>query len=184
MTLSHQLKDNLNWREHAMRGHLNEILPEPISEQNEKVLFDHLKRKLRSAIGFSVRLLHAMEERFGPAAREVVRDMAMRRDVNPRPGAGDPQTDLRQFCKRLDEACVGSHLWERIADEPDRIAYHYTRCMWAELFRELGEPELGYVICAGDEPAVKSCNPQLAFKRTRVLMKGDDLCDHVFYVEK
>jgi hypothetical protein len=39
------------------------------------------------------------------------------------------------------------------------------------------------VICAGDEPAIKSHNRKLAFKRTKVLMEGDDLCDHVFYVE-
>ena len=68
--------------------------------------------------------------------------------------------------------------------QPDRIGYHYTRCMWAELYRELGEPELGWVICAGDEPAVKAYNPQLGFQRTKVLMHGDELCDHVFYVKK
>jgi len=56
--------------------------------------------------------------------------------------------------------------------------------MWAEIYRELGEPELGFVICAGDEPAVRFCNPKLAFKRIKVLMNGDEVCDHVFYVEK
>jgi hypothetical protein len=79
---------------------------------------------------------------------------------------------------------VGSHSWERVIDDPDRIGYHYTRCMWAEVYRDLGEPELGFVICAGDEPAILSCNPRLAFKRTKVLMKGDEVCDHVFYVKK
>ena len=54
----------------------------------------------------------------------------------------------------------------------------------AEVYRDLDEPELGFVICAGDEPAIKSCNPRLAFKRTKVLMNGDELCDHVFYVQK
>ena len=37
--------------------------------------------------------------------------------------------------------------------------------------------------CAGDEPAVKSVNPKLGFHRTKLLMQGDDHCDHVFYVE-
>jgi hypothetical protein len=55
--------------------------------------------------------------------------------------------------------------------------------MWAEVYRELDEAELGFVICAGDEPAVKSVNPKLGFKRTQVLMNGDDICDHMFYVE-
>ena len=79
--------------------------------------------------------------------------------------------------------CVGSHRWERVVDEPGRIGYRFTRCMWAEAFRELGEPELGLVICAGDEPMVRSYNPDLGFRRTKVLMLGDDVCDHVFLVE-
>ena len=40
-----------------MSGRLNDVLPEPISEENEKVLLEHLKRKMKSACGLSVRLL-------------------------------------------------------------------------------------------------------------------------------
>ena len=167
-----------------MSGSLNEILPEPISEANEEAVLELVKRKMRGAASVGVRLLHAMEERFGPEAREVVREMSANRPVNPREDAGDPQSDLQEFCARLDHACVGSHSWQRVIDEPDRIGYHYTRCMWAEVFRELGEPEMGYFMCSGDEPGVKSHNPQLGFQRTKVLMNGDELCDHVFYVQK
>ena len=166
-----------------MPGSLNDILPEPISDENEKVLIDLLKRKMRSASGLAVQLLHAMEERFGPEARKVVRDMARNREFVPRPDPGEPEADLREFCALLDEGCVGSHRWERVINEPDRIGYQFTRCMWAEIYRELGEPELGFVICAGDEPAVKAHNPRLGFKRTQVLMDGDPVCDHIFYVE-
>ena len=167
-----------------MPGSLNDILPEPISEENQKVLLEHLKRKMKGAAGISVRLLHAMEERFGPEAREVVRDMARNPEPPQRPDAGDPRVDLHEFCAGLDKACAGSHRWERIIDEPHRIGYHFTRCMWAEIYRELGEPELGFLMCAGDEPAVKSYNPKLAFERTKVLMNGDEVCDHVFCVAK
>jgi len=167
-----------------MPGSLNDILPEPIGEENEKILLDLLKRKMKGAAGLAVQLLHAMEERFGPEAREVVRDMAEHPKPTPRADAGEPEADLREFCARLDKGCAGSHRWERVIDELDRIGYHFTRCMWAEIYRELGEPELGFVICAGDEPAVRSYNPRLGFKRTKVLMNGDEVCDHVFYVEK
>ena len=167
-----------------MAGSLNEILPEPISPENEQVVLDLLKRKMKGAAGLAVRLLHAMEERFGPEARQVVREMATGRKPEPRPDPGDPKADLRAFCASLDRGCAGSHRWERVIDEPDRIGYHYTRCLWAEIFRELGEPGLGYIFCAGDEPAVKSYNPRLGFRRTRLLMHGDELCDHLFYVEE
>jgi hypothetical protein len=167
-----------------MPGSLNDILQEPISEENERIILDVLKRKMKGAAKLSVRLLHAMEERFGPEAREVIREMIDNHNLTPRSDAGEPEDDLHQFCENLDKACAGSHLWHRIVDEPDRIEYRYTRCMWAEIYRELGEPELGFVICAGDEPAVRSYNAKLTLKRTRVLMTGEEICDHVFYVGK
>ena len=83
----------------------------------------------------------------------------------------------------IDGAAAGSHCWQRVIDEPDRIGYRYTRCLYAEILRELGEPELGLVICARDEPWVKSYNPGLGFRRTKTLMEGDQVCDHVFYVK-
>ena len=167
-----------------MAGSLNDILPDPISEENEKILLDLLKRKMQGAASVGVRLLHAMEERFGPEVREVVSELVENHQFTSRPDSGEAEEDLHQFCANLDAACAGSHRWHRVIDEPDRIGYHYTRCMWAEIYRELGEPELGFVICAGDEPAVKSYNPKLGFKRTKVLMSDNEICDHVFYVKK
>ena len=167
-----------------MPGSLNEILPEPISEESEAIILELVKRKMKGSAGLAVRLLHAMEARFGSEAREVVRDMVAVREPTPRADAGDPEDDLREFCARLDRGCVGSHRWERVIDEPDCIGYHYTRCLWAEIYRELGEPELGFFFCAGDDPAVRSYNPALGFKRTKVLMNGDAVCNHIFHVEK
>ena len=167
-----------------MTGSLNNILPEPISEENQTVLTDHLKRKMKIAAEIAVLLLHKMEDRFGPEAREVIRDMAKGPMPMPRPEPGNPETDLQKFCAQLDKNCAGSHNWQRVIDEPSRVGYHYTRCMWAEIFHELGEPELGLILCAGDEPSVKSFNPKLAFTRTKTLMDGDELCDHIFYVEE
>ena len=167
-----------------MTGSLNDMLPEPLSPENEEAILTMLKSNMTGGCGLAVRIVRAMEERFGPAAREVVKEMAESREVTPRPEAGDPQTDLHEFCDRLEQGCVGSHRWERVEDRPDKIAYEFTRCIWAEIFRELGDPDLGFIFCAGDEPAVKSHNPALGFRRTKVLMHGDDICDHVFLVEE
>jgi hypothetical protein len=166
-----------------MDGSLNDILPEPISQENEEVLLALIKRKMKGAAGFSVALLQAMEQHFGPEAREVIQEMAEGLAPAPRPDPGDPAADLQAFCEQLERGCTGSHRWERVIDEPDRIGYRFTRCVWAEVFRELGEPELGWVFCAGDEPAVRAYNPRLGFRRTQVLMDGDEVCDHVFCVE-
>ena len=166
-----------------MDGSLNDVLPEPISKDSEEIILGLLKKKMSGAASLAVRLLHAMEERFGPEAREVVADMIAKQRPSPRPDPGNPEKDLQEFCASLERGCVGSHRWERVIDERDRIGYHFTRCMWAEVFRELGAPELGFVFCASDEPAVRSWNPRLGFERTRVLMDGDEFCDHVFFVD-
>ena len=166
-----------------MPGSLNEILPEPVSPRNEEAILALITRKMKSAANMGVRILHAMEERFGPQARQVLKDMEARMEPSPAPDAGDPCDDLHDFCDALDRGCVGSHRWERVIDEPGRVGYHFTRCAWAEIYRELGEPEIGWLYCAADEPGVKSRNPKLGFTRTKLLMKGEDICDHIFYVE-
>ena len=50
---------------------MNHILPEPIGEENETALTDHLKRKMKIAAEVAVLLLHEMEDRFGTAPVEV-----------------------------------------------------------------------------------------------------------------
>lgn len=82
----------------------------------------------------------------------------------------------------LSRPAVESHRYQCVIGEPAEIGYHFTRCMYAEILWELGEPELGLVICARDEPWVRSWSPKLPFCRTKTFMEGDDLCDHVFFV--
>jgi len=167
-----------------MYGSLNDILPDPISEEDENILLDLLERKMMVAADIAVQLLRAMEVRFGPDAREVIKDITKSQEFSPREKVGDPKEDLREFCNIVDKMAAGSHRWERVIDESDRIGYQFTRCMYADIFRELGEPELGSIICARDGPWVKSYNPRLSFKRTKELMGGAEMCDHLFYVEK
>ncbi len=165
-----------------MEGSLNDILPAPVDEETERMIHDLLRRKLTAAAGLTVRLLHAMEARFGPEVREVVDELRGAVVSSPRANPGEPTSDLQAFCRHLEAGCCGSHRWKRVIDEPDRVGYHFTHCIWAEVFRELGEPTLGAIFCAGDEPAVRAYNPALGFHRTQVLMDGDPCCDHVFFV--
>jgi hypothetical protein len=165
-----------------MPGDWNDVLPEPVSVDNEQFFDQMLKRKLTTACGIAVQLLHAMEARFGVEARDVLRELVDNQQFEARQDPGMPRDDLRSFCDSLDRGCVGTHRWVRVIEEPDQIGYSYSRCMWAEIFGDLGEPDLGHLLCAGDEPSVKAFNPDLGFQRTRVLMQGDNDCDHVFYV--
>jgi hypothetical protein len=166
-----------------MPGSLNDILPEPISEESEQIILDLLKRKISTCVNLTVQLFQAMEKRFGPTVHEVVRELAENQHFEARPDPGEPREDLKGFCDMVEKMAPGSHRWERVIDEPDRIGFHYSRCMYAEAFHELGAPELGWVMCASDAPRVKSYNPRLGFKRTKTIMEGDDICDHTIFVE-
>jgi hypothetical protein len=166
-----------------MPGSLNDILPQPISEENEAVILDLLKRKMTVSLDLAVQLLNEMEKRFGPEVREVVQQMAKEQVFPPEDEFSLPNEDLSKFCTMIDHAAAGSHRWERVIEEQERIGYQFSRCMYAEILNELGEPGLGMVICARDGPWVKSYNPKLSFRRTKTLMEGDEMCDHIFLVE-
>ncbi len=166
-----------------MKGSIRDILPDRIGAESEGIINELLERKLTTAARMTVELLRALEERLGPEVRRVVLETIHNRRHTPRSRVGDMQQDLRDFCRGLERNCIGSHRWNRIIDEPHRIGYEFTRCIWADIFRKLDEPELGFYFCAGDEPAAEAYNAKLKFQRSKVLMKGDRICDHIFYVE-
>ena len=171
-------------KENTMPGSLNDILSEPISKENEIIILDFMKRKMTVCADLAVELLSAMEKRFGPEVRKVVKEMAKNQEFPSNEDLKGPEEDLKEFCNTIDEVAIGSHMWEKVISEPDRVGYNFTRCMYAEIFGELGEPDLGWVICARDEPWAKSYNPKIQFKRTETLMEGNKVCNHIFYVEK
>jgi len=167
-----------------MNGSMKCILPDPIGDESERIIEETIKRKARGMAGRLVSVIRAFQERFGDEADEVLAQFAPK--VKPRPDdqLGAPEDDLAAFCDRMDRGCTGSHRWQRVVDEPDRKQYSYTRCMWAEIFRELDAADIGHFMCDGDDAAIRSYNPKLAFSRTKILMDGDDECDHCWYVDK
>lgn len=167
-----------------MAGSLNDILVERICEENEKIIEEVIKRKIMTAAGVAVDLLHEMEKNFGPKVREIVKGMAQNQELSPRKNYGTPEQDLKDFCESIDHMAAGSHQWEKIIEEPNQIGYQFTQCMYAEVFCELSEPDLGLILCATDKPWVESYNPKLKFHRTKVLMNGDNMCDHLYTIEK
>jgi hypothetical protein len=68
----------------------------------------------------------------------------------------------------------------------ERIEFDITGCRFAQLFRALGEPELGFaLLCAGDNTLtdeVGKCDVE--FKRTQTIMQGGDHCDFRFALKK
>lgn len=74
---------------------------------------------------------------------------------------------------------------ETVEATNNRFVNKITRCRYAEIWRELGFPEIGYEIhCHSDyawwdHPA---WNPKVRFKQPKTLMKGDDCCLFILFL--
>jgi len=82
--------------------------------------------------------------------------------------------------------------WEEIAD-PDfqsptsgvaarfhrgKNAFRIDRCLWADLMKPLGDPQVAFLVCCyGDTAGVEALSPHLAYSCPMTLIEGDPFCD-------
>jgi hypothetical protein len=165
-------------------GSLQDALPEPVSPETEQALIKIIDRKTAAGVGMYVEAIRIIEAAYGPEARERIRENRAKQVLERVKAWAESieDNDLRTFCYTMEQGCRGSHEWEKLEDTEVRQAYRFTRCAWADIFRELGAADIGFWICANDGPAAQAFNPAIHFERTKTLMEGDDCCDHVYWV--
>ena len=60
-----------------------------------------------------------------------------------------------------------------------------TRCRYAEFYKELGVPELGFLLsCGADLPTVEGFGGEVELTRTQTIMQGGDHCDFRYRLTK
>jgi hypothetical protein len=60
----------------------------------------------------------------------------------------------------------------------DVFAFDVTRCAYAEFYKALGEPELGFLlVCTADFATAEGFGPDVTLTRTQTIMQGADYCD-------
>ena len=65
-----------------------------------------------------------------------------------------------------------------IEQSQDAFAIDVTGCRYAEFFRELGEPELGFLlVCHADYATAEGFGPDIKLTRTQTIMQGASHCD-------
>jgi hypothetical protein len=71
-----------------------------------------------------------------------------------------------------------------ILEENDKkFAFNVRHCRYADMYRRLGIPELGYHLsCKRDASMIEGFNPHITFRRSKTLMEGADLCDFIYEV--
>lgn len=143
-----------------------------------------LKRRLIEARVVAP-LLDALGERFGrdavlDVAREVIIALARQQGAQLADAVGG--CSLHHFAGTLDRWKADDALQITVREDADtRFAFDVTRCRYAEMYRELGIPELGAVLsCNRDAALMDGFNPDVAFTRTQTIMQGASHCDFVY----
>ena len=67
---------------------------------------------------------------------------------------------------------------------PTVISMNVTRCRYAEMYKEHGMDEFGYLLsCGRDFSLVEGFNPEIELTRTQTIMEGADHCDFRFSMD-
>lgn len=75
--------------------------------------------------------------------------------------------------------------FELIRQSPDALDFNVTRCRYADLYQDLGEPELGHLLlCRLDFAMAKGFSPDLELTRRQTIMQGADFCDFRYRLNK
>jgi hypothetical protein len=65
-----------------------------------------------------------------------------------------------------------------VEQSQDAFTIDVTRCRYAEFYKELGEPELGFLlVCSADYTTADGFGPDIKLTRTQTIMQGASHCD-------
>jgi hypothetical protein len=168
-------------------GSLQKILPEAVSEAIEEAFLGKLQAKILAGANNLMIAVQAVKAEYGDAGVQTIRRAFAESWAESGKEMAKASNDksLCTFCSALEQMSIGSHEWIKLEDSDTRQVYRFTRCMWAEAFRELEAQDVGFwVLCQNDASLASSFNPMIGFSRTKTLMMGDDCCDHIYYLKK
>jgi len=68
--------------------------------------------------------------------------------------------------------------YRMIEQSRDAFEVDVTGCRYADFYKELGEPKLGFLlVCSADFPLAEGVGPDIALTRTQTIMQGASHCD-------
>ena len=84
-----------------------------------------------------------------------------------------------KIAKAIDMFAIGDAIdVEEIARTPDRYEFNITGCRYAEFFKNLGVPELGYLlICSIDPPMTEGYGDDVTLACGQTIMQGARRCE-------
>ena len=78
-------------------------------------------------------------------------------------------------------AAGGALDYEVVEQSPDSFEVNVTGCRYAQFYKELGAPELGFLlVCSSDFPMAEGFGRDIRLTRTKTIMQGADHCDFLY----
>ena len=72
--------------------------------------------------------------------------------------------------------------WNVLEKREDGMRFDVTGCRYAEFYKALGAPELGFLlVCSQDVPMTEGFGDGARLERTQTIMQGSDHCDFHWY---
>ena len=91
-------------------------------------------------------------------------------------------TSIEDFHKMTTSSESGTHSGTFFLTANGAAGFRNTHCMWFEILKEFGDPELGYAVaCYYDFHAAQYINKNFRLTRTKTLMQGYDICDFCWH---
>lgn len=137
---------------------------------------------------FSARVddLNALRAEFGPRVEEIVREnRAKKIETNwHKIAEAHDRNDIQGMKETLWQWVLDEGIEYEFEDTAEGTQFRVTRCPLAEMAREIGAADWGFIcFCADDPPMVAGFNPKMGFRRTKTLMEGDEYCDHFYFMK-
>ena len=97
---------------------------------------------------------------------------------------GSPSEKWASFSSAI-QTRIGNDIdLDWIKQNTSEIEFNITGCRYADLFRQLGEPDLGSVLlCEPDIYVAELGAPEVEFERTQTIMQGAKYCDFRYRVK-
>lgn len=143
----------------------------------------HLERRKIEA-GVLIPMVQAFQramgkERANEIARQVIVELARNDGARWAQQFGDDLSAMEKVSAVW--AAGGSLGIEPLGKSEDRLDFNVTRCQYAEFYKQLGLPALGYLFhCNRDFAMVEGFSPNLGLKRAQTIMEGASHCDFRF----
>ncbi len=137
-----------------------------------------------------VPIVKALQAELGEArANDIVRKAIgdMYRDLGERFWRAQDSVDLgKNMASAFRDFAKSDALdYDVVKQSADAFELNVTRCRYAEFYKRIGAPELGFLlVCMADFPMTEGFGAGAVLKRTQTIMQGASHCDFRYALKK